>query len=86
VKAGGLGCILEAVVPGDVVFIEKISKIVPLALKPPVGGKMSLVMEMAEGGGRHEAGAVGEGESEDCDVGSERATADRAGFSCRVSS
>jgi hypothetical protein len=45
VKAGGLGCVLEVVVPSDVVFIEKISKIVPLTgLKPPVGGKMSLVM------------------------------------------
>jgi hypothetical protein len=39
VKAGGLGCVLEVVVPGNVVFIEKISKIVPLTgLKPPVGG------------------------------------------------
>jgi hypothetical protein len=35
---------------------------------------------MAEGGGGHEVGAVGEDGSEDCDVESERATADRVGF------
>ena len=64
-EAGGLGCVLEVVGPGDVVFIEKIEDGAVDGLVAAGGWGDVAGGEMAEGGSGHEVGTVGEGGSED---------------------
>ncbi|MDX6464856.1 MAG: hypothetical protein QOE55_8553 [Acidobacteriaceae bacterium] len=64
-EAGGLGCVLEVVGPADVVFIEKVEDGSVDGFVAAGGWEDVAGGEMAERGGGHEIGAVGEGGSED---------------------